>query len=172
MDTRSVHCRKTKKMFFGLVVISFFVLTGCFPEAKMPYEYPNTKWVCEEMNAWFIVDPAHDTIYYGQMIIDGKMVEVGFGVGPGKGGSIFEFSSVDTNDKLSGPKIRFWAGDVSYQEDKFVLIESKENHVFDEESFPITFIREDLDEETIREISPWDSDGNLKEQPTEETNEN
>lgn len=106
------------------------------------------------------------------MMLDGKMAESRFVTGLGSNCNIFEFSFVNTDDKLSDQKPRFWLSYVSYQEDKFVLTESKENHVFDEESFPITFIREDLDEETIREISPWDSDGNLKEQPAEETNEN
>lgn len=146
-----------------LCTIMLSTLSGCYPEAKMPFESPNTKWVCDELDAWFIVDPAHDTVYYGQMMIDGEMHEVGFVTGPGSSGNIFEFSLVNTDSKLPEQKPRYWLGKVSYREDKFVLIESKENHVFDEECFPITFVREELDEETIREISPWDSDGTLKE---------
>ncbi len=56
-----------------------------------------------------------------------------------------------------------WSGTVEYWKDKFVLTESDLNKLFPEDAFPIEFIREDLTEEEIREISPWDADGNLKE---------
>lgn len=157
------RCKAELLISIALGCILIAALSGCYPETKMPFEFPNTKWVCDELNAWFIVDPVHDAVYYGQMMIDGKMQEVGFVTGPGSSGNIFEFSLVNTNSKLSEPKPRYWMGKVSYREDKFVLIESKENHVFDEECFPITFVREELDEETIRKISPWDSNGILKE---------
>lgn len=163
MTIRLLEPFKMQAVSFLFGVIPLFALMGCVPKGQMPYEYPNSKWTCDEVNAWFIVDPAHDTIYYGRIMIDGKIVEVGFGVGPGNGGAIFEFSLVNTDDKMSGPKECMWSGKVSYQENKFVLIESDINKVFDEGSFPITFIREDLDEQVIRAISPWGSNGNLKE---------
>lgn len=161
--------QKRKCSWLLLLLVCGILLAGCDPVFnRKPFNFPNTKWTCEDLNVWFIVDPAYTRIYYGQMEIDGSMCELGFFYGTSAIGGINTFESVangetDTDEAFDN---RLWFGEVDYWEDKFVLTESDLNKLFPEDAFPIEFIREDLTEEEIREISPWDEDGNLKDTGT------
>lgn len=156
----------SKRSWLLLLIVCCIFLIGCDPVShKKPFNFPNTKWACEELNVWFIVDPTFSIVYYGQMEKDGMVQEVGFYCGPSASGCINTFDSVADGILNSREAVSnmLWSGTVEYWQDKFVLTESDLNELFPEDAFPIEFIREDLTEEEIREISPWDADGNLKE---------
>lgn len=152
-----------------LLLVCGILLAGCDPVFnRKPFNFPNTKWACEELNVWFIVDPVFSIVYYGQIEQEGEIQELGFCCGASYSGCIYTFDAVSDGDLASRKASEgvLWLGEVIYWEDKFILTESTSNRLFSEDDFPIEFIREDLTEEEIREISPWDEDGNLKEMGT------
>ena len=74
--------RQKRKISWLLLLVCCVLFNGCDPAFnRKPFNYPNTKWTCEDLNVWFIVDPAYTRIYYGQMEIDGSMCELGFFMG-------------------------------------------------------------------------------------------
>lgn len=158
--------QKNRCICFLLLFMCCAFFTACDPVAqKKPVVFPYSRWVCEELNTWFIVDPALSVVYYGQMEQNGVIQELGFYCDAGPYGCINTFDSVSDGILYSKEAAEnlLWRGAVEYEEDKFVLTQSSRNDLFQEDAFPIEFIREDLTEEEIREISPWDEDGNLKE---------
>lgn len=165
-----LFCKKRKRSWLLLFLICGILFSGCDPAShKKPDNFPNTKWVCEELNIWFIVDSVFPVVYYGQIEQESAIQELGFCCGAGYSGCIYVFDAV--SDGRPGSKKAskgvLWLGEVVYGEDKFVLTESTSNRLFSEDDFPIEFVREDLTEEEIRKISPWDEEGNLKDRGDE-----
>ena len=158
------------KIYYFITLCMCLMLSACDPTAsKNPFNFPNTKWICEELNIWFIVDHSPKAVLYGQMQTEAGVQELGLVCWAGSRASIHNFEAVANRD-VSTEEAHInilWSAKVIYKEDEFTLClpesEYDTNCLFPEESFPITFVREELSEKEIREISPWDEDGNLKE---------
>lgn len=133
----------------GICLFLFYGFTASyFASSKMPFNFPNTKWTCENENMWFIVD-GDKGHFYGQRINNGEMQEIDFVIFPGMVAGFYEYEHKDSNDGA------LWWGDVKYKKDKVILLEtddSCEESIFDETDFPIIFVREDLSEEEIEAL--------------------
>lgn len=71
-----------KKFFLAITIFMFFsFLSSCNFDCysgKRPYDYGLAKWVCEDPDAWFVVDPDADDYYSpkGEMEINGEIQRI------------------------------------------------------------------------------------------------
>lgn len=120
---------------------------------QRPYAYNNTKWSCEEYNAWFIVA---DRQLYGKAIVDGNEEEIYIRMDPWIELEIHSKDRIQSaqgnEDSLTDESV-LWRGKATYGPEQLTLYDAAlSKGIFGEPENNAVFIREDLTEEEVHKI--------------------
>ena len=127
----------------AIMLLCVLSLCACDPYSGCrPYDYGDAKWVCEEYGAWFTVKEEENYQCYGEVVVDGKAVEVEYAFYPG--GLIYIWPRYMEGSQYGA---RLWGGDAKYSPTELVLHSPTVNYLFDEDDEEVVFVRQELDEE-------------------------
>ena len=122
-------------------LLCVLLLCACDPyNGYRPYDYGEARWTCEEYGAWFEIKEKE--AIYGEVMVDGKAVEVEYAFYPG--GLIYIWPRYMEGSQYGA---RLWGGDAKYSPTELVLHSPTVNYLFDEDDEEVVFVRQELDEE-------------------------
>ena len=154
---------KRLALVLNCVIVMMLLLSSCDPQTgRRPTNYPNTRWVSQDPDMYFVVGGLRNTdhrgtphadVTYAQIVIDGEIVEIACRFATsGSQIAFYEPSGFDpeTGVQLAGIKtmdIILFIGLCKFRPDFIeVTITHNDKGFLDDSITEIVFIREDLDE--------------------------
>ena len=140
-----------KKISLCVCIIFILVfLNGCNFDPysdERPYDYGDAKWVCEELNAWFIVDSTQEDYYRpeGKIEINGTLFPCKLYF-VHQTNSVFlvilESDYLDTKNTEIGEIY----GDCTFSEEKLIIhVTPEEDTLFNGQYEKLTFVRNSIE---------------------------
>jgi hypothetical protein len=138
-------------LFMLCAVMAVAFLSGCDPISKqLPANYPNTRWVSEDPDMFFIPGKLGETSY-AQIIINGEVVELLAWMGNGAGMDFYDATMCDMETKrllpeYSGTEALLFSGLGIFRRGRVIMnVTNNPKGFLDESITTIIFIREDIE---------------------------
>ena len=149
--------------FFGLLFL-YVCITGCdgpFLEGRRPINYPNTRWVSQDPDIYFIIGDelgvngrgfSYAEVTYAQIVHNGKVFELKVGFTETGATVVFDDASgyESGTDRLlfglNNSDVRLFTGLCRFSSNRLVVtISNNDKGFLDDSITEIIFIREDIE---------------------------
>mgnify|MGYP003360724667 FL=1 len=143
--TRSRALRRAAQCM-AAALLCMLLLCACDPyDGYRPYDYGEAKWVCEEYDAWFLIDENLKMKFCGEIIVGGEKKNIAVRFLKADFVAIVPYEMVDGEVKLAYEDY-LWHGDAKFSPTELVLHSPTVNYLFDEDDEEVVFVRQELDE--------------------------
>lgn len=137
----------------GVLICCFLVLlTGCTYDPysdQRPFDYGESKWICDEYDIWFYINPEKEDYYYpeGELRLEGNEYfckfyfihqtnQVAISVYP------LEYAAIPSAERDCNSTLAELHGDCSFSEEFFTLfVDSERDTIFHGKVEKLTFFR-------------------------------
>ena len=112
-------------------LLCVLLLCACDPyDGYRPYDYGEAKWVCEEYDAWFLIDENLKMKFCGEIIVGGEKKNIAVRFLKADFVAIVPYEMVDGEVKLAYEDY-LWHGDAKFSPTELVLHSPMVNYLFD-----------------------------------------